>query len=144
MRSLPSLAAVGAVLVGLSLPAGAAHATPAGPGVTGKVLARTTLGDTDYILREVTIPPGQTTGWHYHNGPVRGYVARGTLHHYDATCASDGVYTEGDPLREAAGPGYVHLGRNPGATDLVLRAVYALPHGAPFSQDAPNPGCDFE
>ncbi|MER6910237.1 cupin domain-containing protein [Streptomyces sp. NPDC000594] len=143
MRGLLRPATTATALAGLLLSAGTAQATPGGPGVTGRVIARTTVGDTDYILREVIIPPGQGTGWHYHDGAVRGYVVQGTLSHFDASCASDGVYEKGGFIEEPAGPGYVHLGRNLGTTDLVLRALYVLPHGAPFSQDAPNPGCPF-
>jgi hypothetical protein len=61
MRNPSRIAAVGALLAGLSLP-GVAHVTPGGPGVTGTVIAQSTIGGTDYILREVTIPPGQATG----------------------------------------------------------------------------------
>ena len=35
-------------------------------------------------------------------------------------------------------------GRNLGDTPLVLVVLYVLPHGSPFSEDAPNPGCSFE
>lgn len=123
---------------------GTAHATPAGPGVTGRVLSRTTANGTDYILREVTIPPGQATGWHYHDGPLYGFVKQGTLSHYDSTCETDGVYRPGDRIQEPAGPDYVHIGRNLGDTPLVLVVLYVLPHGSPFSEDAPNPGCSFQ
>ncbi|MGA4844652.1 cupin domain-containing protein [Streptomyces sp. G45] len=137
-------AALAALVLPAVLPAGAAHATPGGPGVTGRVLARTTVGDRDYVLREVTIPPGQATGWHYHDGTLYGRVKQGTLSHFDSTCASDGVYPAGSGLKEPPGADYVHFGQNRGTTDLVLEVLYVLPHGAPFSQDAPNPGCPFE
>ncbi|MGW0949415.1 cupin domain-containing protein [Streptomyces sp. NPDC002623] len=143
MNTLSRAGVVGALLAGLSVP-GAAYATPGGPGVTGKVIARSTIGGTDYILREVTIPPGQATGWHFHDGTLYAYVKHGTLSHFNATCASDGVYPEGSSLKEPSGAGNVHIGRNLGATDIVLEVLYVLPHGAPFSRDAPNPGCDFE
>ncbi|MEU6228182.1 cupin domain-containing protein [Streptomyces sp. NPDC047042] len=144
MRSLLRAATAGAVTVTAVLACGTAHATPPGPGVSGRVLFRTTVGDTDYILREVTIPAGQATGWHYHDGPLRGYVKQGTLSHFDSTCASDGVYTQGGTISEPAGSDYVHIGRNLGSTPLVLDVLYVLPQGSPFSEDAPNPGCDFE
>ncbi|GGX90803.1 cupin [Streptomyces minutiscleroticus] len=137
-------AVTAAVTVGLSTAAGAAHATPSGPGVTGRVIAHTTHGGTDYILREITVPPGEGTGWHYHDGPLYGYVARGTLSHFDTTCASDGVHPAGSTLEEPSGAGHVHIGRNLGADPVVLKVLYVLPHGAPLSRDAPNPGCDFE
>jgi quercetin dioxygenase-like cupin family protein len=143
MRNLSRIGAVGALIAGLSLP-GVAYATPAGPGVTGKVIAQSTIGGNDYILREVTIPPGQATGWHFHDGTLYAYVEQGTLSHFDSTCASDGVYARGSSLKEPSGSDHVHIGRNLGTTDVVLEVLYVLPHGAPFSRDAANPGCGFE
>lgn len=144
MRPALRIAVTGAVAAATVLVAGPAEATAPGPGVTGRVISQKTVGDTDYILRKVTIPPGQATGWHYHDGPLYGYVKQGTLSHYDATCETDGVYRSGDSIQEPAGPDYVHIGRNLGDTPLVLVVLYVLPHGSPFSEDAPNPGCSFE
>ncbi|MFG2469387.1 cupin domain-containing protein [Streptomyces canus] len=144
MRNVLRAAAVGAACTALSLTSAVAQATPGGPGVTGEVLAQKTIGDRDYILREVTIPPGQGTGWHYHDGTLYAYVKQGTLSHFDATCASDGVYDEGSSLKEPSGADHVHLGQNRGTTDVVLEVLYVLPHGAPFAEDAPNPGCTFQ
>jgi quercetin dioxygenase-like cupin family protein len=143
MRNLSRIGAVGALIAGLSLP-GVAYATPGGPGVTGKVIAQSTIGGNDYILREVTIPPGQATGWHFHDGTLYAYVEQGTLSHFDSTCASDGVYARGSSLTEPSGSDHVHIGRNLGTSDVVLEVLYVLPHGAPFSRDAANPGCGFE
>jgi hypothetical protein len=81
---------------------------------------------------------------HFHDGPLCGYVKQGTLSHFDSTCASDGVYAKGSALQEPAGPGNVHIGRDLGDVPLILAVLYVLPHGAPFSQDAPNPDCLFE
>jgi quercetin dioxygenase-like cupin family protein len=128
----------------MSLTTGVAHATPGGPGVTSKLIRQKTVGHTDYILREVTIPPGQATGWHYHDGTLLGYVKQGTLSHFDATCKSDGVYRAGTALTEPSGADHVHIGRNLGSVTVVLEVLYMLPHGAPLSEDAPNPGCDFQ
>ncbi|MFJ8111755.1 cupin domain-containing protein [Streptomyces sp. NPDC096132] len=142
---LPLRAAIaGAVAAGTVLVGPAAHATPPGPGVTARLIAQKTVGDTDYTLREITIPPGQATGWHYHDGPLYAVVKSGTLSHFAATCASDGVYPKGSVVQEPAGPGNVHIGRNLGETPVVLEVLYVLPHGSPFSEDAPNPGCPFE
>ncbi|WP_329372888.1 cupin domain-containing protein [Streptomyces sp. NBC_01483] len=143
MRNLSRIGAVGTLIAGLSLP-GVAYATPGGPGVTGKVIAQSTIGGNDYILREVTIPPGQATGWHFHDGTLYASVEQGTLSHFDSTCASDGVYARGSSLKEPSGSDHVHIGRNLGTTDVVLEVLYVLPHGAPFSRDAANPGCGFE
>ncbi|OIJ64636.1 cupin [Streptomyces mangrovisoli] len=144
MRTSLRTATAATLTLGTVLIGGAAHATPAGPGVTAKVIAQTTVGSTDYILREITIPPGQSTGWHYHDGPLYGVVKAGTLSHFDSSCAEDGLYRKGSAIQEPAGPSNVHIGRNLGRTDVVLDVLYVLPHGAPFSEDAPNPGCDFQ
>nr|BFE70144.1 hypothetical protein GCM10020092_034450 [Actinoplanes digitatis] len=45
---------------------------------------------------------------------------------------------------EPASPGNVHIGRNLGATAVVLDVLYVLPYGSPLSVDDPNPGCDFQ
>jgi quercetin dioxygenase-like cupin family protein len=128
----------------MSLGTGTAFATPRGPGVTGTTIAQGTAGNTDYILRRITIPPGQSTGWHYHDGNLYGFVRQGTLSRFASTCKPNGVYKAGNTLVETAGPNNVHIGRNLGQTPLVLDVLYVLPHGAPLSEDAPNPGCDFQ
>ncbi|WP_445281427.1 cupin domain-containing protein [Streptomyces sp. DSM 118148] len=143
MRKVLRTALVGVVTTAAFLTCGTAGATPPGPGVTARTLARTTVGGTDYTLREITIPPGQGTGWHYHDGPLYGVVKQGTLSHFDSGCASDGVYRKGSAIQEPAGPDRVHIGRNLGTTPVVLEVLYVLPHDAPFSEDAPNPGCSF-
>ncbi|MET8247593.1 cupin domain-containing protein [Streptomyces sp. NPDC005202] len=144
MHTALRTAITGAVTAATVLVCGTAYATPAGPGVTARVISQTTVNGTDYTLREITVPPGQSTGWHYHDGPLYGFVKQGTLSHFDPTCASDGVYRAGSTVQEPAGPGHVHLGRNLGDTPLVLDVLYVLPHGAPYSEDAPNPGCPFQ
>ncbi|MFJ9131274.1 cupin domain-containing protein [Streptomyces sp. NPDC102340] len=144
MRNLSRLETISTALAALTLTAPAAQATPGGPGVTAKLIARTTIGSQDYVLREITIPPGQGTGWHYHDGTLYGFVKKGTLSHFDATCAPDGVYPKGSSLKEPSGTDHVHIGLNRGTTDIVLDVLYVLPHDAPFAQDAPNPGCGFE
>src|SRR5689334_18446980 len=78
--TLAAVAALGALLVPAT-----AEATP-GSGVTGVILSKTTLGKTDYILREITIQPGGGTGWHFHDGTLYAFVKAGTLTHNDADC----------------------------------------------------------
>ena len=89
MRNVGRFGLTGALVAGLSLVATTAGATPAGPGVTGKIIAQRTVGGTNYILREITVPPGQSTGWHYHDGTLYGVVKQGTLSHFDSTCAPE-------------------------------------------------------
>lgn len=130
--------------VGLSLGSGTSFATPAGPGVTGTIISQTTFDGKDYILRQITIPPGRSTGWHYHDGTLHGFVQHGTLGHFDPDCRPDGVYKAGSGITEPSGADHVHIGRNLGETDVVLDVLYVLPHGAPLSEDSPSPGCDFQ
>ncbi|MEO3753162.1 cupin domain-containing protein [Streptomyces sp. B6B3] len=140
MRTKIRRTLTGAALVAALLTPGVAQATPPGPGVTGRVIAEKTVGDTDYVLREIVIPPGQDTGWHYHDGMVYGLITGGTLSHFDSSCASDGVYPTGTTIAEQ--PDHTHIGRNLGTEPLVIQALYVLPHGAPYSQDAARPACD--
>ena len=132
MRRTFRTAVAGAVTAAALVVGGTAHATPAGPGVTGRVLSRTTADGTDYVLREVTIPPGQATGWHYHDGPLYGFVKQGTLSHYDSTCETDGVYRTGDRIQEPAGSDYVHTAR-------AGRPVRPAPR-LPLLRGRPEPG----
>ncbi|MFC7425486.1 cupin [Nocardia tengchongensis] len=123
--------------------AATAQATPS-DGVTGVIISRTTIGDTDYILREITIVPGGSTGWHYHDGTLYAVLRQGQLSHYDSDCAVDQVGGAGTAFVERAGSGNVHLERNLGSEAQILDVLYALPAGSPLSEDAPNPGCPFD
>jgi quercetin dioxygenase-like cupin family protein len=144
-KKLTLCGAAAAVAATITLAAGSpARATPPGPGVAGTILSRTTVGDTDYILREITVPAGQSTGWHWHRGVLYGWVKQGTLSHFDSSCAADGLYRPGSFIEEPAGADHVHLGVNRGTGPLVLDVLYVLPKGAPLAVDAPNPGCDFQ
>jgi quercetin dioxygenase-like cupin family protein len=144
MKNSARFAVVGAVIAGLSLAATAANATPPGPGVTGTVITDKIVGDKHIVIREITLPPGQSTGWHFHDGNLVGLVRQGTLSHFDSSCKSDGVYRTGNSIIEPSGANHVHIGRNLGRTPVVLDVLYILPVGKPLSEDAPNPGCDFQ
>jgi quercetin dioxygenase-like cupin family protein len=127
-------------VLGLALGTGTASATP-GSGVTARVLAQKTVGDKDYIVREITIAPGGATGWHFHQGTLYALVEAGTLSHADADCATTAVYPAGSAFIEPSGADHVHIGRNAGSTPVVLVVLYVDPAGAPLSDDAPDPGC---
>src|SRR5262249_17307708 len=102
-----------AAALALSLVPGRAGATPSS-GVTGRIVAQVTVGGKDYILREITVSPGGSTGWHYHDGTLHAIVVQGTLTHSDATCATDGIYQPGSVVIEPSGASHVHIGRNLG------------------------------
>ncbi|SEH63080.1 hypothetical protein SAMN04489835_2246 [Mycolicibacterium rutilum] len=141
-RSPALLAVATTALLGLAVPSPTASATP-GTGVEARTIAQATVDGVDYITREITIAPGGSTGWHYHDGQVYGLIRAGTLSHDAATCASDGVYPAGAPITEASGPDHVHIGRNLGPAPLVMWVLYINPAGTPLSVDAPDPGCGF-
>jgi len=119
-----------------------ASATPSRE-VTSVLLNQSTLDGRDYITREVTIAPGGSTGWHWHDGELIGVVKQGTLTHSASNCSVDGVYNVGDPVVEPAGAEHIHIGRNLGAVPVILQIMYVDPVGKPLAEDAPNPGCDF-
>ncbi|MDQ3790162.1 MAG: cupin domain-containing protein [Actinomycetota bacterium] len=132
---------LGAVLVaaGLVFVPSTAGATPSS-GVTGVIIAQKTVGETDYVVRRITIAPGGYTGWHFHDGTLYAYVRQGTLTRTMADCVTTEVSPAGSTIVEH--PVHVHIGRNLGATPVVLDVLYVLPAGSPLSQDAPDPGCD--
>jgi len=139
-KAAVSLATTAAAVAGtvLAVPT-AAEATPPS-GVSARLIAQTTIGTTEYTLREITIAPGGSTGWHYHDGPVLAWMKSGTLTHMDADC-SVMTYRTAQTIVEPSGADHVHIGRNNTSVPLVLDALYVLPVGAPFAEDAPDPGC---
>ncbi|QCQ93642.1 cupin domain-containing protein [Rhodococcus sp. SGAir0479] len=139
-RSLRSALVGGAAVAALGLVPATVSATPS-EGVSGEILARTTVAGHDYILRKVTIAPGGTTGWHFHDGMLYGVVAEGRLTHFRSDCTIDGVYDVAGTIVEPSGDGYVHMGRNLDAVPMVLYVLYVDPAGSPLSEDAPAPGC---
>jgi quercetin dioxygenase-like cupin family protein len=130
------------LLLLLTTPPARSAATPAS-GMNSAQMTRSSQDGRDFIVRDVTIDPGGSTGWHWHDGTLVGTVKHGTLTHFSADCSVDGVYNPGEPVVEPAGPQYVHLGRNLGTTPLVLEIIYIDPAGKPLSEDAANPGCPF-
>jgi quercetin dioxygenase-like cupin family protein len=128
------------VVLGVIGVVGTASATP-GAGVTSRLISQNTANGKDYIIREITLAPGGSTGWHYHDGTLYARVREGTLTHTANTCKPDGVYKKGDLFTEPSGSEHVHIGRNLGKGRVVLDVLYVDPAGKPLSEDAPNPGC---
>ncbi|BBY20297.1 cupin [Mycobacterium stomatepiae] len=130
------------LLLAIALPPARGAATP-GSGVNSAQETESSQEGRDFIVRDITVDPGGSTGWHWHDGVLVGAIKQGTLTHYAANCSIDGVYNPGDPVIEPAGPDHVHLGRNLGSTPLILEVIYIQPMGKPAAEDAPNPGCPF-
>ncbi|WP_069163544.1 cupin domain-containing protein [Nocardia altamirensis] len=134
---------LGAALFGTAT----ANATP-GTGITAVTLAQAQIpvdlipfvAGTDYVVREITIAPGGSTGWHTHDGPVFGIIRAGTLTHPGPDCETP-VYRTGDFIYEPEGAWNIHIGRNLGPDPLILDVVYAPPTGKPLFNDAPAPPC---
>jgi quercetin dioxygenase-like cupin family protein len=129
-----------AVALGVIGVVGTASATP-GVGVTSRLISQNTANGKDYIIREITLAPGGSTGWHYHDGTLYARVREGKLTHTANTCKPDGLYEKGDLFTEPSGSEHVHIGRNLGDTPVVLDVLYVDPAGKPLAEDAPNPGC---
>jgi quercetin dioxygenase-like cupin family protein len=142
MRNGLKAAIAGTTMLGAMLVPATAQATP-GYGVAGTIITQKTIGHTDYILREVVVQPGGSTGWHFHDGTLYAYVKGGTLSHADADCVTSDVYPTGSTFVEPSGAANVHIGRNLGTTPVILEVLYTLPTGSPLSEDAPDPGCGF-
>src|SRR5688500_12892346 len=124
--------ALATLFVLLLIPA-TAHATPS-RGVTARIIAQKTVGHTDYVLREITVAPGGSTGWHQHDGTLYALVKKGTITRTFDDCTTTEVHHRGQALVEQ--PHHVHIGRNLGSTDIVLEVLYVLPKGAPLAVDA--------
>jgi len=99
----------------------------------------------DVVMRQLTVAPGGSAGWHSHPGPSFVIVTQGTLSIYEAndpTCTPK-RYLAGEGFVEA--PGDVHIARNEGITPVVLLVTFLdVPAGTAFRLDAPRPGnCPF-
>jgi quercetin dioxygenase-like cupin family protein len=109
-------------------------------GTEAVTISQATVDGVDYITREITIQPGGSTGWHYHDGRVFGVVREGTLTRTMGDC-SVVVSPVGSAVTEESGPNHVHIGRNLGPEPLKLWIDYIEPAGTPLSVDVPDPGC---
>jgi len=99
----------------------------------------------DVVMRQLTIAPGGSSGWHAHPGPVFVLVTQGTVTNYEAKDSSC------TGRRISAGEGFVepprdvHMVRNEGSTTAVMVVTFLdVPVGGAFRIDMPRPGnCPF-
>ena len=153
--------AMPAILLGVLVAAASARAASATPatGVVSIMLARGTIGPfrsqargftidarttADVVVARVTLAVGGNTGWHTHAGPVFAVVKAGHLavtRAQGARGCTTRVYGPGQAFIEA--PDMVHIGRNAGATPVVLIATYTnVPvGGAPATSAAAPAAC---
>ena len=116
-----------------------ASATPS-ESADAVIISQATVNGMDYITREITIQPGGSTGWHYHDGRVFGVIKEGTLTRTMGDC-SVVASPEGSAVTEDSGPAHAHIGRNLGPGPLVMWVDYIQPAGTPLAVDVPDPGC---
>lgn len=106
------------------------------------VVARSSDQGRTFVVRDTTIEPGGSLGWHWHRGHVIAVVKEGTLWHFGSDCTVDAVYQAGDSFIEPSGPEHVHDGRNFGSAPVVLEVLYVIPEGTPLvDMHAPPPTC---
>ena len=136
---VPALLA--SLLVGMP---GVARPTPSS-GMSDTILAKGTSRDgvmikgrgvVEVTVSEITIAPGGSTGWHYHDGELIVVVRSGVLTRTLDDCSTV-VTSAGESVVELAGR--PHVGRNLGTEPVVLLATYVLSAGRPLSQDVPEP-----
>lgn len=141
-----ALAAI-ALSAGLMVPA-TAQATPS-EGVTAVTLADIEIpakllpfipDGVHAVARRITIAPGGTTGWHYHDGPVLGIVEAGTLTHPGSDCKPV-IFDTGAFINEPSGVANTHVGKNIGKVPVILDVVYLEPIGAPLFVSVDAPPC---
>jgi hypothetical protein len=78
-----------------------AFATPSA-GTEAVTISQAAVDGIDYITREITIQPGGSTGWHYHDGRTFGVVREGTLTRTMEDC-SEMISPTGVGVTEEAG-----------------------------------------
>ena len=85
---------------------------------------------------EITLQPGQQTGWHTHPVPLFGYILDGELT-VDYGPKGQRVYRKGDGFAEATNE--AHNGRNLTEKPVTILAVFAGMEGVKDSVAAPPP-----
>ena len=85
---------------------------------------------------EITLQPGEQTGWHTHPVPVFGYILDGELT-IDYGAKGRRTFVKGDALVEALDE--AHDGRNTGRTPVTILAVFIGMEGTQDSAPAPPP-----
>jgi quercetin dioxygenase-like cupin family protein len=85
----------------------------------------------------ITMQPGEETGWHKHDVPLFGLMLEGELS-VDYGAEGTRVYRKGEALLEAIG--VAHNGRNTGAGEARILAVFMGADGVPDTVLVKAPG----
>jgi quercetin dioxygenase-like cupin family protein len=95
-------------------------------------------GPIDITTAHLTFPPGATTGWHIHPGPVLVIVQSGTVTKYSSDCAAT-RYSSGQAFVEL-GPSDINMVRNESSTTEADTIVtFLTPVGATLKEDVAAP-----
>ena len=146
-RSCP----VASLAIGLILSSGVALAQSAPPPAdahggtrmvlqTGKTVTDEPIqypaGKPKITAVEITLAPGQQTGWHTHPVPLFGYILEGELT-VDYGPLGKRIYRQGDALVEAMNE--AHNGHNSGQGAVKILAVFIGAEGIPDTTRASPP-----
>ena len=107
-----------------------------GTTVTGEPIRYPSGAPAQITAVEITLQPGQQTGWHTHPVPLVGYVLEGELT-VDYGPKGQRIYRKGDALAEAMNE--AHNGRNNGQEPVRILAVFVGMEGTPGSVPASPP-----
>jgi quercetin dioxygenase-like cupin family protein len=92
-----------------------------GSTVTGEPIRYPSGAPAQITAVEITLQPGQQTGWHTHPVPLFGYILEGELT-VDYGAKGKRIYLKGNGLAEAMNE--AHNGRNTGPYPLTILAVF--------------------
>jgi quercetin dioxygenase-like cupin family protein len=121
---------------GVHVGAGTRMVLSTGTTVTGEPIQYPTNAPAKITAVEITLVPGQQTGWHTHPVPLFGYILQGELT-VDYGPKGKRVYRQGEGLAEAMNE--PHDGRNTGTGALRILAVFVGADGVPNTVAAPVP-----
>lgn len=96
----------------------------------GQKIAYPSFPRDEVTILKITIPSGQSTGWHKHEIPVFAYVEKGELT-VEFEQGKTMVFPVNSSFAEVVG--IAHRGSNKGKEDLVLIAFYLGEKGKPLT-----------
>jgi quercetin dioxygenase-like cupin family protein len=104
--------------------------------VTGEPIRYPTGAPAQITAVEITLEPGQQTGWHTHPVPLFGYILEGELT-VDYGTKGERTYLKGDGFAEAMNE--AHNGRNTGHNPVRILAVFIGTEGVQGSAPTSPP-----
>ena len=107
-----------------------------GSTVTGQSIRYPSGAPVHITAVEITLQPGQQTGWHTHPVPLFGYILEGELT-VDYGARGRRIFRKGDGLAEAMDE--AHNGYNAGREPVKILAVFIGTEGVPDTVAASPP-----